>query len=286
MFAECPNCQQKLRPGWHHCPRCYMAIPQQPVAPAEEPAQQSRNWTWILVFGAIAAAGVASGAFTSSAPVTEAAVSRPQPARLAGLGPAADEGTASAYAALDAKHAGAASYVTGDLPGALARYEAAVAETPDDPDAQNNLGQILVRLGRAVDALPHFDAAVDIDDSRWSYRFNRARTYGLLNLWEQAVAEYRAAANLFPDDHATAYNLGLALMRVRNYPEAAGTLEHAVAMAPEETSFLITLGTAYVGAKQPDRARKAFEQFLDKAPADPEAPRVRSLLESMAAAGQ
>jgi hypothetical protein len=57
-------------------------------------------------------------------------------------------------------------------------------------------------------------------------------------------------------------------------------------MAPGETSFLITLGTAYVGAKQPDRARAAFELFLQRAPADPEAPRVKSLLESMAAAGQ
>ena len=75
-----------------------------------------------------------------------------------------------------------------------------MAETPDDSEAQNNLGQILVRLGRAKDALPHFDAAIEIDGERWSYRFNRARAYGLLNMWEQAVAEYRVAANLFPDD--------------------------------------------------------------------------------------
>ena len=75
-------------------------------------------------------------------------------------------------------------------------------------------------------------------------------------------------------------------MRLNSYPEAAGALEHAVEMAPGETSFLITLGTAYVGAKQPDRARATFEKFLERAPADPEAPRVKSLLESMAAAGQ
>ena len=268
-----------------------MAIPQQPVAAAEEaPAvATSQNWTWILVFGALAAAGFASsGAFTSTAsePAARTAATRSQPVRRAGLEPAADDRTSSAYAALDAKRAGTASYTTRDLPGALERFEEAVAETPDDSEARNNLGQILVRLGRAKDALPHFDAAVEIDGERWSYRFNRARAYGLLNMWAEAVAEYRVAATLFPDDHATAYNLGLALMRVSNYPEAAGALAHAVEMAPGEPSLLITLGTAYVGAKQPDRARAAFETFLERAPADPEAPRVKSLLESMSAAGQ
>lgn len=268
-----------------------MAIPQQPTVAAEPALAEatSGSWTWLLAFGVVAAAGVAgSGAWTSTVPEppSKAAVTRPQSTGRAGLGPAADAGTAGAYAAVDAKRAGTASYTTGDLPSALERFEEAVAETPDDSEAQNNLGQILIRLGRAKDALPHFDAAIEIDGERWSYRFNRARAYGLLNMWEQAVAEYRVAANLFPDDHATAYNLGLALMRLNRYPEATGALEHAVEMAPGETSFLITLGTAYVGAKQPDRARATFEKFLERAPADPEAPRVKSLLESMAAAGQ
>ena len=266
-----------------------MAIPQQPKAAVEEaPPETGSGRTWMLALGVVAAAGVAgSGAFTSEAadPAPKTAVTRPA-TRSAGLGAAADDRTENAYAALDAKHAGTASYTTGDLTSALERFEEAVAETPDDGEAQNNLGQILVKLGRAKDALPHFDAAVEIDSERWSYRFNRARVYGLLNMWPQAAEEYKAAGNLFPDDYATAYNLGLALMRVSHYPEAANTLAHAVEMAPGETSFLITLGTAYVGAKQPDRARAAFEQFLERAPTDPEAPRVKGLLESMSAAGQ
>ena len=163
-----------------------MAIPQQPTVAATQATAEaaSGSWTWLLAFGVVAAAGVAgSGAWTSTVPEppSKAAVTRPQSTGRAGLGPAADAGTAGAYAAVDAKRAGTASYTTGDLPSALERFEEAVAETPDDSEAQNNLGQILIRLGRAKDALPHFDAAIEIDGERWSYRFNRARAYGLLN---------------------------------------------------------------------------------------------------------
>jgi len=299
MIAECPKCLQKLRPGWRRCPRCKMQIPQPPAAapPAAADATEGRSgpWAWVAIAGALAMAGVmstgmASGT-TAPAPKASQTVASPQTSQQAsrsrrGLGPAADDGTLTAYDALDAKRAGAAAYGQGDMAGALEDYEAAVAASPDDPEARNNLGQLLVRNGRAKDAIPQFDAAIAIDGRKWSYRFNRARAYGLLNLWKEAAAEYRVAADLFPDDHATAYNLGLALMRLPDYQAAAMALEHAVAMAPEETGFLITLGTAYVGAEQPSRARATFEKFLEIAPSDAEAPRVKRLLEAMTTAGQ
>jgi tetratricopeptide (TPR) repeat protein len=107
-----------------------------------------------------------------------------------------------------------------------------------------------------------------------------------LNQWPDAIADYRAAATLFPGDHATLYNLGLALLRVRDYSGAVTALEQAVAAAPEEHSFLITLGTAYVGAEQSQRARETFERFLEIAPDGAEATKVRALLESLSAAGR
>jgi Flp pilus assembly protein TadD len=68
---------------------------------------------------------------------------------------------------------------------------------------------------------------------------------------------------------------------VRDYGAAAASLEQAVAAAPEEHDFLISLGTAYVGASQHDRARVVFERFLRLAPNDPEAPKVKALLQAL-----
>ena len=186
----------------------------------------------------------------------------------------------------DAMRAGGAAYAQGDLKGALAQFEAAVAAAPDDPEARNNLAQLLVRLGRAQAALPHFDEAVRIDPQKWNYRFNRARVYGQLDRWDDAVREYRSAAQLFPEDYATHFNLGLALMRVKQYPEAAQSLETAIAMAPGEPSFFVPLGTAYVGAQRPDLARATFEKYLSLFPADADAGKVKDLLQAMTEAGQ
>ena len=73
----------------------------------------------------------------------------------------------------------------------------------------------------------------------------------------------------------------LALMRLKDYQGAVTALERAVTLAPGEPSFLITLGTAAVGAERPDRAKAAFQQFLAIAPSDPEAARVKSLLTAL-----
>jgi tetratricopeptide (TPR) repeat protein len=190
------------------------------------------------------------------------------------------------FAAVDSRREAQAAYAAGDFAKALTALERAVATAPNDPDARNNLGQLLVRQGRARDALPHFDEAVRLVGNRWDYRFNRARAYGLVDRWSDAVVEYRTASQLFPEDHATLYNLGLALMRVRDYTAAAVALEQAVNAGPDEHGFLITLGTAYVGAEQPDRARATFEKFLQLAPDDAEAPKVKALLQSLAESGQ
>jgi tetratricopeptide (TPR) repeat protein len=218
------------------------------------------------------------------APAARVAAPESEPATVAPL--AASAGHTVSIDAVDSKRAAAAAYAAGDYPTALSQLQAAVASSPNDAEARNNLGQLFIRLGRAAESLPHFDEAVRLDGQRWAYRFNRARALGLLNRWPEASAEYRAAAALFPDDHATLYNLGLALLRVRDYPGAVAALEQAVAAAPEEHSFLITLGTAYVGAEQSNRARETFERFLEVAPNDAETPRVRALLEALAAAGR
>jgi tetratricopeptide (TPR) repeat protein len=240
-----------------------------------------------VVFGAVVLVGaMASEEPAPPAPApavadvqSEPATSDEEPAFEADASVAATP--ARSFEAMDATRSAAAAYASGDFAAAQAAAEAAVAASPEDAEARNTLGQVLVRQGRAAEALPHFDQAVRLDDQRWAYRFNRARAYGLVNRWPEAVVEYRAAAQILPDDHVTLYNLGLALLRVRDYGAAVVSLEQAVAAAPDQHDFLITLGTAYVGAAQPDRARQTFERFLELAPEHAEASKVKSLLQAL-----
>jgi tetratricopeptide (TPR) repeat protein len=240
----------------------------------------------IAVAGIAILAGVGFTRDSAPAPAVARAAAPPTPAPSASTPDEAIEATdlsaPIAFDALDAKRSASAAYASGDYARALSELEAAVAASPQDADARNNLAQLLVRHGRSAEALPHLDEAVRLDGTRWQYRFNRARTYGLLNRWPEAVREYQVAAQQFPDDHATLYNLGLAQLRVKDYAGAAVSLERAVAAAPDEHDFLITLGTAYVGAGQADRARATFERFLEVAPNAADAAKVKSLLQALA----
>ncbi len=301
MLSECPQCGQKLRPQWARCPRCRILLPDALRTDAagigETPRTDTRAPLWIgsgvgfaLLIFVIVFVSRQQSPTSAAVPVSAAAQeSVAATSEVSADATTDDDGErrlpSTTFEALDAKRAGSAAYSAGDFVAALAQMEAAVAAAPADADARNNLGQLLVRNGRAAEALPHFGEAVRLDGDKWDYRFNRARTLGLLDRWSEAVAEYRVAGQLFPDDHATLYNLGLALMRVRDFTAAATTLERAVAMAPEQHDFLIALGTAYVGAAQNDRARATFEKFLEVAPNDPEAAKVKALLQAFADAG-
>lgn len=296
-MTECPNCGQRLRSGWIRCPRCRELLPEQPAevtTPAAPAAAAARpQWLWGVVGIAIAAfvltaiglltsgsdgtQTAAGGSSTIGTPVTQAPPKMPEPRPIDSVALAKNLGA-------DARRAGNAAYAMGDFAAALARFQAAVDANPEDPEARNNLAQVLVRQNRAADALPHLDEAVRINPQTWAYRFNRARALAALERWKEAATEYRAAADLFPEDYATQYNLGLTLMRLKQYADSVTALERAVALAPGEPSFLITLGTAYVGAERPDRAKAVLQQFLELAPDDPEAPRVKALIGALTAA--
>ena len=295
MLIDCPHCGQKLRPQWTRCPGCRELIAA--IAPEQDApkAPASRRTLWVgaaVAIGALLLFAVISRNASShpaeALPAASESVKTPAaaPAPAASSADGIEPAPARSVAAVDTHRAAVAAYAVGDFASALAQLEALVASAPDDAEARNNLGQLLVRQGRVVDALPHFDAAIRLNEQRWSYRFNRARAYGLVDRWNDAVADYRIAAQLLPDDHATQYNLGLALLRVRDYAGAATVLEHAVAAAPEQHDFLITLGTAYMGASQQDRARATFERFLELAPNDPESPKVKDLLHALTQPGQ
>ena len=292
MIAECPNCGQRLRAGWIRCPRCRVLLPERPAAGPEAASTPTGRPRWFMAAAAVAAAAIIGGVISlvisiaTDTPKERAAAPAPAATNQSARGalPPDQAAVRAQFDSLESRRAGAVAYDSGDMATALQKFQAAVDSNPNDPEARNNLGQLLVRQNRAADALPHFDEAVRLDSQKWAYRFNRARAYGQLNRWPDAITEYRAAAQIFPDDYATHYNLGLALMKTQQYSDAVAALEQAVKLAPGEPTFLITLGTAYVAVEKPDRAKASFQQFLELAPDHAEAPRVKAAISAIDAA--
>jgi tetratricopeptide (TPR) repeat protein len=296
MQAEwtCGSCGLVIRRERLRCPRCNELLDERPPAAAGEapPAadavvdgRQDERARWAAIAAVmLLAGGVAAWTLTARDDEPSATAPTPAPdqgrAERAARGGSADDGRAD-YRAVAAVQRGAAAYARGDVAGALAAYEAALAADPDDAEARNNLAQMLVRLGRAADALPHFDRVIDAHPERWAYRFNRGRAYATLERWPEAIADYEAAAAGFPDDYATFYNLGLAHARMNAHAPAAQAFERAVTLAPGESSFLISLGTEYIALDRLAEARTVFEQYLREQPEGAESGHVKQVLDGL-----
>jgi len=94
------------------------------------------------------------------------------------------------------------------LPEAIAEFEASLRLKPDNRQAQNNLANALLSIGRIPDAIPHLEAALALNPSIEETHYNLALALSLTGRIPDAVAEYKAALRLRPD-----------------YPEARNNLE-------------------------------------------------------------
>jgi len=176
---------------------------------------------------------------------------------------------------------GQQAYVSGNIDASVQQLQAAVDANPNDPRALSDLGQVLVRTGRARESVTYLDKAASLKPDSWAYQFNRARAYAQLQEWGQAVEGYRAAARLFPDDYATQYNLAKALQESGDIGGAIAAYEKAIELAPGQSDFQLSYGLALESAKRPQDAAAAYRRYLELEPDSPQAEKVKAHLAAL-----
>lgn len=282
--VKCQACGAKVREDRVRCLRCGAALTGTP------PVARTQRLSLPVV--AMVAAGIALGGFAAllagRAGGEPAVAAAPAATARATTAPAVEESGEEAArraaasvpapiaVSMDISRGAVAAYSRGDVAGSLDQFSAAVAAAPDNPDALNNLGQVLVRSGRAREAIPHFDRAIAIADTVWAYHFNRARAYAELSEWPRAIAGYLEAARLFPDDYVTAFNLARALQANGDVGGAITEYQRAVALAPAEPDFHLSLAFALETAQRPAEAVEAYRRYLDLQAEAPEADKIRA----------
>ena len=279
--VTCGACGAKVREDRARCLRCGAPL----GAPAAETTRKVSTRAIAIVAGVIVLGGIV--ALVSSrpagiAPVVAEAAATP-PAGTPGGAPASpgrgvpnqnviDPGVRS----MDESRSGVAAYNRGDVAGSIGQFTAAVEADPGNADALNNLGQALVRAGRAREAIPYFDRAVAAADAVWAYHFNRARAYSELKEWGRAVAGYREAARLFPQDYVTAFNLARALQANGDLPAAITQFERAITLAPGESDFHLSHAFALETAGRPRDAAAAYRRYLELEESGPQAEKIKA----------
>ena len=280
--VTCGACGAKVREDRPRCLRCGAELAGQ-GGPAG-PARQISTRAIAIVAGAIAVAGIATlvGSRPGGvAPTLTAAAATPSAGAPGAVAPPVravpnqhviDPGVVS----MDASRSGLAAYNRGDVAGSIEQFTTAVEANPGNADALNNLGQALVRAGRTREAIPYFDRAVAAAETVWAYHFNRARAYAELKEWARAVAGYRDAARLFPEDYVTAFNLARALQSNGDLPGAIGQFERAIALAPGQADFHLSHGFALETAARPRDAAAAYRRYLELEESGPQAEKIKA----------
>jgi len=118
---------------------------------------------------------------------------------------------------------------------AAAKFEAVLAEEPDNPFALSRAGAALAEAGDFAAALPRLRRAADLD----------------------------------PDQPETRRALAFALNRLGRHREAAGEWMEAVRLQPRRAAFWVNLGGSLGLAGETERAVEAFRRAADLEPDDP-----------------
>jgi len=122
----------------------------------------------------------------------------------------------------------------GELAGALAIGETALATRPDDPLLLSYRGRLLLRTGRADEARPLLDRVADLKDGPElavdSWAVDRCLSRHMTGDTDEAVDCLRDAAAARPGDPLPLSNLGMVLLDAGRFEEAAEVLERAVAL--------------------------------------------------------
>lgn len=185
--------------------------------------------------------------------------------------------------ALDSTRVGTGAFANKDFESAKAAYERALEKKPDDPEALNNLGLSLVRMGRVGDAVPRFERAAALVPDKWAYRFNLAHAVGQLGQWDRAVTEYREAVRIFPGDYATQYNLAMALHKKGDENAAVPEFQKAIVLAPSEPTFHVSLGISLEKLGRIADAVREYRVFLEMEPSAPEAGSLKAHVDALIA---
>jgi Flp pilus assembly protein TadD len=157
-----------------------------------------------------------------------------------------------------------------DYNAAILPLQKFIAEQPDVAFAHFQLGYAFTALTRTDEARAEYEKAVTLNPQMPEAQLN----LGILLLETDAsaaVAPLTKAVELLPSQSRPRYLLGLAQQRSGNLKSAAESFEGASRLDPKDSATLIELGRIYAKTDRPADAEGKFRAALGIEPKSPEA---------------
>jgi tetratricopeptide (TPR) repeat protein len=150
----------------------------------------------------------------------------------------------------------------GRVQEATEHYEQVLQINPRNAAAHNNLGLALVSLGRVQEAIAHYEQALQIKPDYAEAHYNLGIALAQTGKIEEAVAHYEQALRIKPDHAEAHYNLGVALAQAGRVGEAIRHLEQALRIKPDYAEAHYNLGVALARLGRLQEAMGHWEQAL------------------------
>lgn len=174
----------------------------------------------------------------------------------------------------------------GDLAGALPKFEEAIKENPELPEAQIAAAEVYLELKRYGDALAATDRFLALkpgDVRGLRDRYDALKAAGDAEKSKEALEALRTADPKSAETAVRYFNEGAERTRSGQYDEAAGFFEKVVEIAPEDPKFAkahYVLGLSYAkdDAKKA-QAREHLQTFLRLSPNDSDAETAKQMLD-------
>jgi len=155
----------------------------------------------------------------------------------------------------------------GNLTNALAELETAVKAHPNNPAIQELLGQVLDKVGRPEDALPHLRKAAALSPEQRAFWNNLAVVCLRVSKTEEAESALQKSLDIGPS--ALGFRL-LGLIRFHQYrtQEGLSYFEKSLAISPGDARSWYYAASAHHLLGETDVALHDYEEALKRVPND------------------
>lgn len=148
----------------------------------------------------------------------------------------------------------------------LALYGRAVAVSPNNVLALNQLGSQLSHLGEDDRAAIYLERAVHVDPDNYRSLLLLGTAENNVGNYDRAIAVFRHARELHPNDGVADFDLGVAQVGANRWGEAEASLRRAIQLVPGKSRQHYLLGMVLM---KEGRLLEAREEFLNELKVDP-----------------
>ena len=134
-----------------------------------------------------------------------------------------------------------------------------------------NLGLAYGNAGQYEEAIASYKEALRIKPDDADAHYNLGVTYGESGQYEEAIASYKEALRIKPDDADAHYNLGYAYRKLGQYEEAIASFKKSIRIKPDDANAHYSLGLAYDESGQYEEAIASYKEVLRIKPDDADA---------------